>query len=66
LYVIIVNLIVYVLLSFIADFAHGHAGFLVKSAGVRLRRQDAAIDAVINGIRDIRDLGTGGSEPGNH
>jgi hypothetical protein len=61
LYFIIVNLIVYVLLSFIADFAHGHAGLFVKPAGVRFRRQDAAIDAVINGIRDIRDLGPGGS-----
>ncbi len=66
LYVIIVNLIVYVLLSFIADLAHGHTGFLEEPAGVSLRRKDAAIDTIINGIRDVGDLGTGGSEPGHH
>ena len=64
--IIIVDLIVYVLLCFIADLAHGHASFLVESACVSLGRQDAAINAIINGIRDIGDLGTGGSEPGHH
>jgi hypothetical protein len=64
--IIIVNLIVNVLLCFIADLAHGHASFLIEPACVSFGRKDTAIDAIINGIRDIGDLRTGGSEPGYH
>jgi len=51
--VIIVIVIVDVLFGFVADLGHGHAGLFEEPTGVGLTREDAAIDAIVDGVRDV-------------